>query len=115
MALHRRLEGVARVSISQSSQTVGVQFADGRRRFSPATFRAAVDEAGVEVLSFQIEACGVIEETENQRWLVAGENRFLLEQGSTAPVEDAVCVSGRLNDGAEPYRLAIATVQPAPR
>jgi hypothetical protein len=113
VALHRRLEGVATVAISQSRQTVVAEFADGRRPFSPSVFRAAVDESGVEVLTFQIDACGVIEQKESQRWLIAGENRFLLEEGGTAPVEAPVCVSGRLNDRAEPYRLAITAIQPA--
>jgi hypothetical protein len=114
VALRRRLEGVATVSISLSRQTAGVEFEDGRRHFSPGVFRAAVDEAGVEVLSFQVEGCGVIEQTNSQRWLIAGENRFLLEDGGTAPVRQPVCVSGRLSDDAEPYRLAITTIQPAP-
>lgn len=114
VALHRRLEGVAKVSISQSHQTAAVEFADGRRRFLPGVFRAAVDEAGVEILAFQIDACGVIEQKENQRWLIAGENRLLLEEGGPAPIEEPVCVSGRLNDRSEPYRLAITAIQPAP-
>jgi len=111
VALRRRLEGVATSSISLSRQTIAVEFADGRRPFSPATFRSAVDEAGVEVLSFQIDACGVIEEKEGQRWLIAGENRLLLDEGGPASVGQPVCVSGRLNDRSEPYRLTITSIQ----
>lgn len=113
MALRRRLEGVATVSISLSGQTAGVEFEDGRRHFSPGVFRAAVDEAGVEVLSFQVEACGVIEQTNSQRWLIAGENRFLLADGRTMRADELVCVSGRLNDRTEPPQLAITEVQSA--
>lgn len=115
MALHRRLEGVESVSISQSRQTVVVEFVDGRRPLSARVFRAAVDEAGVEVLAFRIDACGMIEHKESQRWLIAGENRFLLEDAGAAPLDEPVCVEGRLNDRAEPYRLAITAIQPAPQ
>lgn len=115
MALRRRLDGVAKSSISLSRQTVAVEFADGRRPFSPGTFRSAVDEAGVEVLAFQIDVCGGVQEKEGQRWLIAGENRFLLEESGMAPLGQVVCVSGQLNDRSEPYRLAITAIQPAPQ
>lgn len=111
MALHRRLEGVAKVSISQSRQTAEVEFTDGRHAFSPSVFRAAVDEAGVEVVTFQIDACGLIERREGRHWLIAGDNRFLLEEGAAAPVEQPVCVSGRLDDRSEPHRLTITAIQ----
>jgi hypothetical protein len=58
VALRRRLEGVASISISQERQTAEVAFARGPHIFSPEEFRAAVGEADVEVLSFEIEACG---------------------------------------------------------
>lgn len=111
VALRRRLEGVAAISISQSRQTTEVEFAQGHHAFSPGAFRDAVEEAGVEVLSFQIEACGVIEQKEHQRWLAAGKNRFLLVEGGTAPVGGAVCLSGRLNDRSGPHRLEITDLE----
>ena len=58
VALRRRLEGVARIAISQQHQTAEVAFAPGPYVFSPEEFRAAVGEAEVEVISFEIEACG---------------------------------------------------------
>lgn len=113
MALRRRLEGVDGISISQGEQTVQVDFAEGGRAFLPAVFRDVVDDAGVEVVAFQIDACGVIEEKESQRWLIAGENRFLLEESGTTPVGEPLCVSGSLNDRSDPQRLKITTVLPA--
>ena len=109
VALRRRLEGVADISISQSRQTTEVEFAQGPHAFSPRAFRDAVGEAGVKVLSFHIDACGVIEQKDRQRWLAAGKNRFLLVEGGTSPgpVGQAVCVSGRLNDDSVPHRLEI--------
>jgi hypothetical protein len=114
VALRRRLEGVADISISQSRQTTEVTFAQGPHTFSPRAFRDAVGEAGVSVLSFHIDACGVVEQKDRQRWLAAGKNRFLLVEGgrtSAGPVGQAVCVSGRLNDDSVPHRLKIMDVE----
>lgn len=109
VALRRRLEGVANISISQSRQTAEVEFTSPLHAFSPDAFRDAVGEAEVTVLSFEIEVCGVIEQKESQRWLAAGKNRFLLVEGGTSPgpVGRAVCVSGRLDDESDPHRLEI--------
>lgn len=111
LGLRRRLEGVTNISISQSRQTAVVEFADRRQAFSPRVFRDIVDEVGVEVLTFQIDACGAIEQKQSQRWLVAGENRFLLEEDGTAPVGPPLCVSGRLDDRSAPYRLTVTGIQ----
>jgi hypothetical protein len=116
VALHRRLEGVAHIAISQSRQTVEVAFAPGPYAFSPAAFREAVDEAGVEVLSFRIEACGVIEQEDGVRWLAAGRNRFLLAEavvvgGAGLTDGEVVCVSGSLEDRSRPGRLEITGLE----
>jgi hypothetical protein len=111
IALRQRLPGVAAVSISQSEQTVAVEFAHAGGVFSPAVFRDAVDEAGIEVLTMQIDACGVIEDTPNQRWFVAGENRFALEDSGATPAKLPMCVSGWLDDTSTPYRLTPTAVQ----
>jgi hypothetical protein len=110
VALRQRLEGVARISISQSQQTVGVEFAQRGGVFSPAVFRDAVDDAGIEVLALQLDACGVVEETQGQRWFVAGANRFAFDDDGRAPVGQPVCVSGWLNDDSTPYRLRPTTI-----
>jgi hypothetical protein len=113
VALRRRLEGVDTVTISQSLQQAVVEFAAVRHTFSPAAFRDAVDDAGVEVLAFHIDACGVIEEFRNQRWLVAGPDRFVLDGGEGAPIGQPVCVSGELDDRTNPNRMKIGVVRPA--
>jgi hypothetical protein len=110
VALRQRLEGVVTISISQSQQTIIVEFAQGGGLFSPAVFRDAVDDAGIQVLAIQIDACGVVEETQRQRWLVAGANRFALDDDGGAPVGQPVCVLGQLNDDSTPYRLTPATI-----
>jgi len=111
VALRQRLRGVAAISISQSEQMVIVEFAQGGDAFSPAVFRDAVDDAGIKVLAMQIDACGVVEETQSQRWFVAGANRFALDDGGGVPVGQPVCVVGALDDASTPYRFTPTTIQ----
>jgi hypothetical protein len=73
--------------------------------------RDAVDDAGIEVLNMQIDACGGVEETPSQRWFVAGANRFALDDGGAAPAGRLICVSGWLNDQSTPYRLTPTAIQ----
>ena len=105
MALRRRLEGVAHVSISQSQQTAAVTFNPGSRAFSAPAFRDALGEAAVEVVSLEIDACGVIEEMNGHRWITITGQRFLL-RGQTSAGSIA-CVTGRLNDRVEPNELEV--------
>ncbi len=104
MALRRRLAGVERVSISQERQTAEVALGPGLRAFSPSEFRAAVEEAGVEVTSFEIDACGRLERDDGKGWCVAGPNRFLVADGSLTDAH-ATCVSAVLDDASEPDQL----------
>lgn len=108
VALRRRLEGVVQVSISQSQQTAAVTFAPGTRVFSATAFRSAVAEADVEVVSLEIDACGVIEQ-DALRWVSDRVEPFLRVRG-VAPTRDVVCVSGRLNDQVAPYEVDVAIV-----
>jgi hypothetical protein len=104
VALRRRLEGVATISISQQKQTAEVVFAPGRHVFSPDQFRAAVKEAHVEVISFELDACGRIEQGAITRWFVAGPNRFVVADGSLRGFRTA-CVSADLADQRDPHEL----------
>jgi hypothetical protein len=111
VALRRRLAGVADVSISQSQQTAAVTFVSGTHEFSAAAFREAVAEADVEVLSLEVEVCGVID-AENVLSSVGEVKRPLVRlRGENALPESAACVSGRLNDRVEPYELHVLMVR----
>jgi hypothetical protein len=114
VALRQRLPGVVTVSISQGQQTIAVALSSGGGLFSPAIFRDAVAGPGIEVLTFQVEACGVVEENESQHWFVAGQNRFALEDSKEVPARALLCISGRLNDQVNPHRLALTAIHPVP-
>lgn len=113
VALRQRLPGVATVSISQSQQTIAVALSNGGDLFSPAVFRDAVGATGIEVLTFHVDACGVIEGMgSRQPSFVAGENRFALEDLKEAPTGELLCVSGRLDDRINPHRLTLTAIHP---
>jgi hypothetical protein len=114
VALRQRLAGVVTVSISQSEQTIAVALSNGGGLFLPAVFRDAVAGTSIEVLTFQVDACGVVEETGKQHWFVAGENRFALEDPKEVPAGEPLCVSGRLDDGVNPYRLTLTAIHSLP-
>lgn len=101
VALRQRLDGVARISISQARQTAEVEFVAAPHTFSATAFREAVGEAEVEVLSFEADVCGVVAQEPGRRWLTAGADRYLLADGEWAPGQ-RVCVTARLAEGADP-------------
>lgn len=104
MALRRRLAGVADIRISQEQQTAEVTFRAGASAFSPDEFRAAVKEAEVDVVGFDIEACGRFETDGASHWFVAGSNRFVIGESPSNPT-GASCLSAGLDDRVEPGRL----------
>jgi hypothetical protein len=110
VALRRRLEGVAGISISQARQTAEVEFAATSHAFSATAFREAVGEADVEVVRFQADVCGVVVQEHERRWLTAGPERFLLADGEWA-VGNHVCVTGHLAEGSEQAPVVIAGAQ----
>jgi hypothetical protein len=103
MALRRRLAGVVDVRISQEQQTAEVVLS-GTSAFSPSEFRAAVGEADVEVILFEIEACGRFEAGSEGVWFLAGVNRFAIAVDTSARTVPR-CLAARLDDSVEPGRL----------
>ncbi len=102
VALRRRLDGVARISISQARQTAEVEFAATPHTFSAMAFREAVGEADVEVVSFEADVCGVVVQEQDRRWLTAGADRYLLPAGEWA-LGARVCATGRLAEDADEH------------
>lgn len=112
-SLHGRLEGVDTISISQSRQTAEVTFTPGDHAFSLPDFRDAIRQADVEVLTVDLEACGIVEQSTDERWLVAGTNRFMLVGSDTAAPGQIVCVSGQLDDQSGRHRLTVTAIEAA--
>jgi hypothetical protein len=104
MALRRRLDGVVSVSISQQRQHAEVAFAPGAPAFAPSEFRAAAAEAEVDVVAFEIDACGRAERDGTSEWLLTSGTRFAVAPGAL-PGDRSVCIRAALRDAPLPYRL----------
>ena len=110
LSLRRRLEGVANIAISQTEQTARIDFAAGEFRFSPGDFRTALDEAGLELVDLQIEACGGIENTAVGQALTMRTDRLRLEYAGAFPVASIVCVVGSVDFALEPATLHVERI-----
>jgi hypothetical protein len=112
VALRRRLAGVAEVSISQSQQTAAVTFVSGTRAFSAAAFRDAVAEAEVDVVSLEVDVCGVVDDQSVLRSSTGDQRPFVKLRGRTADASRPICVTGRLDERAEPPELEVTKSLP---
>jgi hypothetical protein len=104
MALRRRLDGVAEIRISQERQTAEVLFTADAQALATSEFRAAVGEADVEVLRFEIDVCGRFEREGATTLFVAASNRFLVADEPPSS-SGLTCLSADLNDGTVPALL----------
>lgn len=104
LALRRRLEGVVDVRISQARQTAAVVFSPGAPAFAASEFRGAVGEADVEVVRFEVDACGLVERAGASTWFHAGGSRFLLT-ALPSMVTGEYCLTAVLDDGGSLARL----------
>ena len=110
VALRRRLEGVAEISISQHEQRATVTFVPGTHVFSSEAFRTAVAEADVAVITFDARVCGVVDPNGTLR-AVAGHEPFVQLRGNIRP-GGSICAAGRLDDRKQPYELEVTSTQP---
>ena len=102
--LRPRLEPAA-IEISADRKTVDLKFERTASAFSSASFRQAVTEAGGEVASLGIEACGTVTQTEGSSWITSGSTRLLLDGAGPFVTGTEVCVTGELRDQINPPRL----------
>ena len=112
VALRRRLAGVADVSISQGEQMAVVSFVTGTRVFSAAEFRGAVGEADVDVVSLDVDVCGVVDGQNILRSSTDRQQPFVRLRGGDAPAGSTICVTGRLEEGPELSALDVTKVLP---
>jgi len=100
----------ATITVAPHGDRVEVAFERSATPFSSASFRRVVAEAGGEVLSVEIEACGSIETTQQGSWMMSGSTRLLLVgPGSWTPGTE-ICVTGDLRDDSNPARLVIRKI-----
>jgi len=102
-ALRRRLN-IVDASVSLEHQTVELELPP-RSPFASLSFREAGREAGAEVQSVDIEACGTIDLIDGQAWFNSGSARLLLAGSRRFTTGAEICVTGELQDLTQPPRL----------
>ena len=109
----RRLDGVAKLSISKSGEKV-VVFYKPEARFRPDELQEALGKTGVKVTEFRISARGQVLEEGGKKFFVAGNDKFLLLRSPhTLPV-GPVSLEATVDVAARPMQLdVISFTQPA--
>ena len=102
--LRPRLEPAV-IEIARDRKTVDLKFERTASVFASASFRHAVTEAGGEVASLGIEACGTIDQTDGKLWITSGSTRLLLDGAGPFITGTELCVTGELNDQSSPPKL----------
>ena len=113
VALRRRLAGVDGISISQQEQRATATFVPGTMAFSAAAFREAVAEAEVEVLAIEAHVCGVVDSTGRILGATRGPGALVQLGGEMHP-GTSICVTGHLDDRAQPYKLEVVSTLQRP-
>jgi hypothetical protein len=79
--------------------------------FEPTALREAVGAADVEVVRFHVSARGQVQEDGNQRFFVAGKDRFLLVDSSQVPANVPMGIMGSVNDSRTPMEIQVDDFQ----
>ncbi len=107
----RRLDGVDKVTISIQQQALSVTLKPGSK-FDPRGIRDAVAQAGVSILRFHLEARGQVEQKGDERYFVAGKDRFLLVASRDVPVGEPIWVSALVDDTTNPFQVRVNEHKP---
>ena len=107
----RRLDGVDKVTISIQQQALSVTLKPGSK-FDPRGIRDAVAQADVSILRFYVEARGQVEQKGDERYFVAGKDRFLLVASRDVPVGEPIWVSALVDDTTDPLQMRVNEHKP---
>ena len=107
----RRLDGVDKVTISIQQQALSVTLKPGSS-FDPRGIRDAVAQADVSILRFYVEARGRVEQKGDERYFVAGKDRFLLVASPDVPVGEPIWVNALVDDTANPLQVRVNEHKP---
>ena len=112
-SLWRHFDQAVAVDVDDERGTVTVEF-DAGQDFSEAAFREAAGQVRMRVMGFRIEACGRVEATGDERWLVAGSNRFLVHSNRDLPVDLPLCLGATLDNRQGTAMLEVSTFELQP-
>jgi hypothetical protein len=100
----------ATINVAPQGDRVEVEFERSSTPFSSASFRRVVADAGGEVLSLHIDACGTIETAPQGSWMTSGSTRLRLEGPGSWTHGTELCIAGELRDDSTPARLVVGKI-----
>jgi hypothetical protein len=109
-SLRRHFDKALAVDVDDEHDTATVRF-DAGQEFSAAAFHEAATQVRMAVREFRIQACRRIEANGNERWLVAGRNRFLVHSDRDMPVDVPLCLDGSFDSRQDPATLEVSTFE----
>jgi len=95
------------IEVDDDKDTASVAFADNDK-FSVAEFRDAVERVRMRVVTMRVQACGTVEASNGEKWLKAGDNRFLVRSERALPVNAPLCLDGTLDSGSTPATFQVS-------
>lgn len=107
----RRVDGVAKLSISKSGEKV-VVFYKPQARFRPEELQAALGKTGVKVTQFRISARGQVLEEGGKKVFQAGGDKFVLLRSSHTPPAGPVSFEAIVDVDARPMQLDVISFAP---
>ncbi len=110
----RRIEGVDKVTISKSNESVMIAYSPGAP-FQPEEIRGVLAPLFVQIEVFQVRARGVVQEQDGKRFFVASKDRFVLAPAAPGvpevPSGTPAVIEAILDDGLNPMELSVLTVK----
>lgn len=110
----RRLDGVDKVKISLSHESILLTYKPGAK-FSTQAIRKVLDPLKVGVVQFQVGVRGQMQAADGKRILTAGQDLFMLLDAIDSPDVPAgvpVRIEGILYDRGTPMEIKVLTVHP---
>lgn len=109
----RRLDGIAKLSISKSGEKV-VVFYKPEARFRPDELQQALGKTGVKVTQFRISARGQVMDEGGQKVFWAGNDKFIFSRSPHMPPVGPASLEATVDVKAHPMQLeVISSSQPA--
>lgn len=112
----RRLDGVDKVKISLSHESILLTYKPGAK-FSTESIRRILDPLKVGVVQFQVGVRGRVQNFSGKRILTAGSDRFVLLDAIDSPEVPTgvpVRIEGILYDHEMPMEIKVLTVHAIP-
>ncbi|HWK11578.1 MAG TPA: hypothetical protein VNR64_16080 [Vicinamibacterales bacterium] len=103
----KRQYNASAIHVDDDKDTATVQFAKGED-FSTAAFTDAVERVRMRVVALRVQACGAVTETDGEKWMQAGSNRFRLRSERPVPVGKTICGDGTLDTRATPPTFEVS-------